>query len=256
MGRSSRLLASALLVALPRLAAADGLYLYSIPVAVDEAGVDAPGGPLRVRAFVANPTALARLLPASVLSVGADHLELQLAPYPELEPRAPERYRAASFLIDFDEAELRALVAELTARHGASPRLEELRRFTRDAIPRKSAERGWDLASRVARSGVGDCTEHAVLLAALARAVGRPARVTLGVLLVRVDGQLHALGHAWTEIHRQRHWIPVDATPISEEARDPVYLPIALVSDEGPGYALGLARSLQRSWVRRLEVGR
>ena len=40
-------------------------------------------------------------------------------------------------------------------------------------------------AAEVARSREGDCTEHAVLLAALARARGIPARVAMGLVYVR-----------------------------------------------------------------------
>ncbi len=253
MGRSSWLLLSALALALPGVAAAGGLYLHSIPTTVR--GAAAGDGPLRIRAFVADPPALAASLSASAGSVGADHVEIELASYPELEPRAPERYRTASFVIDFDEPAVRALRDELAARHGDSPSLDALRRFTGESIPRKSMDRGWDLASRVAHSGAGDCTEHAVLLTALARAVGRPARVAVGLLIARIDGEPRAFGHAWAEIHEGGHWVPVDATPIAEEVQGPAYLPLSLLTDEGPGYALALGRGLQRSWVRRVEVG-
>jgi hypothetical protein len=255
VGRSSRLLAWAFAAALPGVAAAEGLYLHSIPTTASARGSPALDGPLRIRAFVADPDALAGSLPAAARSVGADHVEIDLASYPELEPRAPERYRAASFVIDFDEPAVRALHAALVTRHGDSPSLDELRRFTGASIPRKSMERGWDLASRVARSGAGDCTEHAVLLTALARAAGRPARVAVGVVIAWIDGEPRALGHAWAEIHEGGRWVPVDATPIADEVEGLAYLPLSLLQDEGPGYAMGLGRGMQRTWVRRVEVG-
>jgi transglutaminase-like putative cysteine protease len=157
-------------------------------------------------------------------------------------------------VIDFDEPAVRALHAELTKRHGARPGLDELRGFTRDSIPRTSLERGWDFASRVAGSGTGDCTEHAVLLTALARAVGRPARVVTGLLIVSIDGEPQALGHAWSEIHEGGRWLRVDATPIADEAAVLAYLPLVLLLDEGPGYMVGLGVAIQRSWVRSIEV--
>lgn len=255
MGRSSAILATALLAALPALAAAEGLHLYRIPTRASGKLRLAPGAPLRIRAFVADPASLAASLPGAVRSVGADHVAIELSGYPELEPRDPAAYRSASFLIDFDEPDVRALEARLAARHGASPGLEELRRFTAEAIPRKSAMRGWDTASRVAGAGIGDCTEHAVLLTALARATGRPARVALGLAIASDAGKPLALGHAWAEIHEAGHWVPVDATPIADEAERPAYLPLMLVADEGPGYIFALARQMQRSWVRQVEVG-
>jgi len=253
MARSSRLLLAVLAAALPAIAAAEGLYLYAIPTAVGPRGVAAEG-PLRIRAFVPDPPAVSAALPAATRSVAADHVELELAAYPELEPRAPEGYRVASFVVDFDEPEVKTLRAELVARYGASPSLDDLRRFTSESIPHKSLDRGWDLASRVARSGAGDCTEHAVLLTALARAVGRPARVIVGALIARVDGATLGLGHAWAEIYDGDRWVPVDATPIADEFEGLAYLPLVVLEDEGPGYALDLGRQMQHSWVRRIEV--
>jgi hypothetical protein len=54
--------------------------------------------------------------------------------------------------------------------------------------------------------GVGDCNEHAVLLAALARAAGYPAEVEAG--LVYHEGRFFY--HAWNRVYLGR-WITVDA---------------------------------------------
>jgi len=53
----------------------------------------------------------------------------------------------------------------------------------------------------------GDCNEHAVFFAALARAVGIPTKVVVG--LVYVNGAFYY--HAWNEVFLDK-WIPVDAT--------------------------------------------
>ncbi len=63
-------------------------------------------------------------------------------------------------------------------------------------------------AAEVARTFRGDCTEHAVLLAALVRARGIPSRVAIG--LVYVNQQF--LYHMWTEVCIDGQWIPLDAT--------------------------------------------
>lgn len=55
-------------------------------------------------------------------------------------------------------------------------------------------------------NGVGDCNEHAVLLAALARAVGIPARIETG--LVYLNGRFFY--HAWNLLYLGR-WITADA---------------------------------------------
>ena len=53
----------------------------------------------------------------------------------------------------------------------------------------------------------GDCNEHAVLFAALTRAVGIPVKVILGV--VYLEGRFYY--HAWNEVYLGR-WLPVDST--------------------------------------------
>jgi transglutaminase-like putative cysteine protease len=53
----------------------------------------------------------------------------------------------------------------------------------------------------------GDCNEHAVLFAALARAAGIPTRVAVGLLYMNQAFYYHA----WNEVYLGR-WIPVDAT--------------------------------------------
>ncbi len=63
-------------------------------------------------------------------------------------------------------------------------------------------------AAEAIESGAGDCTEHAVLLAALARARGIPARVALG--LVYSEGKF--LYHAWSEVFIDGRWIALDGT--------------------------------------------
>jgi hypothetical protein len=63
-------------------------------------------------------------------------------------------------------------------------------------------------AGEVARTLTGDCTEHAVLLAALARARDIPARVAIGLVYFRGE----FLYHMWTEVYIDGTWIPLDAT--------------------------------------------
>lgn len=65
-------------------------------------------------------------------------------------------------------------------------------------------------AAEVAESLEGDCTEHAVLLAAMLRAEKIPSRVAVG--LVYVSGHDAFGGHMWTEAYLGDKWVPLDAT--------------------------------------------
>jgi hypothetical protein len=87
-----------------------------------------------------------------------------------------------------------------------------LERYVNHIIQKKDFSQAFATAAEVARSREGDCTEHAVLLAALARARGIPARVAMG--LVYVDRAQAFLYHMWTEvfIEGDGRWIAIDAT--------------------------------------------
>ncbi len=62
-------------------------------------------------------------------------------------------------------------------------------------------------ALQVLEMGRGDCNEHAVLFAGLARAAGLPTRVAAGV--VYAEGVF--LYHAWNEVWLGEKWVSVDA---------------------------------------------
>jgi transglutaminase-like putative cysteine protease len=73
-------------------------------------------------------------------------------------------------------------------------------------------------ALQVLDMGAGDCNEHAVLLAALARAAGLPARVIAGAVYLDQAFVYHAwvevwLGR-WVAVDPALHQLPADATHI------------------------------------------
>jgi len=86
----------------------------------------------------------------------------------------------------------------------------KLERYVNETITEKNFSQAFATAAEVAEDPNGDCSEHAVLLAALARARGIPARVAVG--LVYIQGQQAFGYHMWTEVYVQRRWIPLDAT--------------------------------------------
>jgi len=85
-----------------------------------------------------------------------------------------------------------------------------LERFVGDYIRRVDFTQALATAAEVADNPTGDCTEHAVLLAAMARAAGLPARAAMG--LIYVAGEQSFLYHMWTEVYIGGRWIPLDAT--------------------------------------------
>jgi hypothetical protein len=91
--------------------------------------------------------------------------------------------------------------------------------YVREKIDDKNLNVGFATAAEVARSCEGDCTEHGVLCAALARAVGLPARVVTGLAYlppVKGVAALEKTGgfgfHMWTEVYvADGYWYPIDA---------------------------------------------
>ena len=65
----------------------------------------------------------------------------------------------------------------------------------------------------VLRTKIGDCNEHTALYVAMARALGIPARISVGLVYVR--GAFYY--HAWPEVYLPEGqdrglWLPVDPT--------------------------------------------
>ncbi|MEW5850887.1 MAG: transglutaminase-like domain-containing protein [Myxococcota bacterium] len=157
-----------------------------------------------------------------------------------------EAHRRPSFVIDYDEKSF-APVAQAAASAGKQP--NALRQMVRGYITNKSGQRGFDPASVVAVRKEGDCTEHAVLLAAAARSVGLPARVVLGIVLVQGKKTVGGIGHAWTEIHDGTGWQVVDAA-LPDDPTPRVYVPFSVMTDEGPGFRLTGVAALHVRQVR------
>jgi hypothetical protein len=108
---------------------------------------------------------------------------------------------------------------------------QALERWVEASITKKNMNVAFASALEVCKSREGDCTEHAVLLAALCRAAGIPARVVMGVeYLYGIWG-----GHAWNEVWIDGAWYPLDATN-GFGFVDPLHLPMARMSmKEGAG---------------------
>ncbi len=153
-----------------------------------------------------------------------------LSPTAHLEANDPAIVRRAT-----------ALTAELASDWKRALRLAEWVRGYLDLDPSALA---FGSAKEAFVNRAGDCTEHALLLAALCRAIGIPSRVVAG--LVAHEDAFH--GHLWTEVHVDR-WRPLDATladPRPDARRIPVFS--SSLDSPGPWFAAVAA------WLPRLEI--
>ena len=244
----------ALLVAGPLEAADDNLSIGQVRVQdVRAASGDSPV--LHYRLLHENPAALqARLAewidqPKPV----EGGVAFSLRAYPvAAAPVVDQQHRAASFLIDYTEPVIQALAKPIEQRYGTQPSPGELEQFVYGYIVDKNSAHGFDVASMVARSRAGDCTEHAVLLTALLRMYGHPARTVTG-LYVSLEQPVLAYGHAWVEYHGAGGWTGLDGTRLGAGV-DAQHVPLGVVEDESIGYALGLIGTFEMLAIERVIV--
>jgi hypothetical protein len=136
-----------------------------------------------------------------------------LSPKADGAPGEPqdEKYVRATRFLDCDNARVNAHAAKAAAANLAPPAAAvAMEEYVHDAMRDKNFATGLATASEVAENLEGDCTEHAVLLAAMLRARRIPARVAVGV----VYSERHSAfaGHMWTEAYLNGRWTPLDAT--------------------------------------------
>jgi len=90
---------------------------------------------------------------------------------------------------------------------------ENLCLFVHRYITSKNLSTAFASASETARSKTGDCSEHAVLMAALARIKKIPSQVVSGVVYVPEGGPYGSFGyHMWTQVWLNGQWIDMDPT--------------------------------------------
>lgn len=252
--RMARLAAAGRVAATLALAVAGGWAqaqsLATIPVELvtqgdmPPAGVGSPG--LRARFHVADAPGLARLLGQPAGSGGAaGHLDLTLLPGAHPDIGSPADAAAASFIVDFDEPAVVRLSQQLVGEHGPAPiDGAQVVAFVAKSM-RVDYAASASLASEVARSLQGDCTEHSLLTAALARSVKIPARIVQGAALVHADGRWLAYGHAWVQTYEAGRWVVRDSA-LAGWPGPVYYLPAFVIADEGPGYRLGMMQGFGR----------
>jgi hypothetical protein len=95
----------------------------------------------------------------------------------------------------------------------AAEAARKIEAFVSQHIENRSLSVGYASAAEVAASRQGDCSEFAVLTAAMCRAVGIPAQVVAGVAYVDdFLGNRGFGGHAWTQVYIGGKWIGLDAS--------------------------------------------
>ena len=139
---------------------------------------------------------------------------------PELHP-----YLQSSAYLEVNAPKIQALAREAVGAEKNPVKAAHLiERFVRAYITKKDLNVGFGSAEETAESREGDCTEHAVLCAALGRVVGLPTRCVVGfgyippgdaepTIANSVDSNTGTFGfHMWAEAWiGPNEWVPMDA---------------------------------------------
>jgi hypothetical protein len=163
-----------------------------------------------------------------------------LAPY--LQPNAWVRS---------DDARIRELAqrADRVDRPLAA-RMDRLANVVQSRMRNEPDFLGYGDAVQALRTGRGDCTEFAVLLAALARAQGIPARVAVGMAYSsRFTGRRDTFNpHMWVQVYDGERWVSHDA---ALEGFDSAHIALAVGTGE-PQEAFDAYLQLRRLRIERL----
>lgn len=131
--------------------------------------------------------------------------------------------------LDFDTASVRALIDGKTPTGDHVERMQALQDLVHGHIHKKSLNIGYASAGDAARLREGDCTEHALLLAALGRALGIPTRVVNGLAYAGdFEGNKAVfVPHAWVTAWTGERWQAFDAALPGRQLR------LALFAENG-----------------------
>ncbi len=164
-------------------------------------------------------------------------------------PYAGEEYRellAPNRWLEADDELIRRMAAEATGGQTlAAPAARSIESYVSDHIVSKGLGVGMATAGEAARAMAGDCSEHAVLVAALARAAGIPSRVVGGLVYATVlpGAQGGGFGyHMWAEAY-VGEWLPLDA---ALGGHDATHIAIVRSDLNSPGSMLEMSAEIIR----------
>jgi len=140
----------------------------------------------------------------------------------------------------------------------AAEAAKKIESFVAGYIENISLSVGYASAVEVAGSRQGDCTEFAVLTAAMCRAVGIPAQVVAGIAYVDDFAGMRGFGgHAWAQAYIGGKWIGLDAAfkGTGRGGYDAGHIALAAGNGE-PGNFLNLGTTLGRFKIEKVTVNK
>lgn len=140
---------------------------------------------------------------------GRFDVQLRVGPAEAVTPKERAAALRVTGSIDHTSPSIKELAAKLT--EGATTDREKADKINAWIYKtlKKDLSTNLSTASQVLAKKIGDCTEHTILLLALLRASGIPARELSG--LIYMGDEFQAFGyHAWAEVAIDGRWVPID----------------------------------------------
>ena len=140
----------------------------------------------------------------------------------------------------------------------AAEAIKRIEAFTAEYIENKNLSVGYASAAEVVASRQGDCSEFAVLTAAMCQAVGIPAQVVVGIAYVDDFAGLQGFGgHAWIQAYVGGKWVGLDAAfkGTGRGGYDAGHIALAAGSGE-PAEFLNLATTLGQFKIEKVVVSK
>jgi len=140
---------------------------------------------------------------------------------------AGKEFLESNFFINSADAEVRKLAREAVGEtKDAWQKALKIERFVKANMRSVNFGEAMATADQVAITRSGDCTEFAMLTAAMCRAEGVPSRTAVGLVYVESNPRPILAFHMWTEVFIAGQWMSIDAT-LGKGAIGPGHLKIA-----------------------------
>ncbi|MCS6865275.1 MAG: transglutaminase-like domain-containing protein [Gemmataceae bacterium] len=133
------------------------------------------------------------------------------------QPAPGPEFTASNYFINWDNDAVKRHAAQATkhlpANATAWTKAVAIEKWVNENMKAFEFSQAMATADQVAKNLSGDCTEYAMLAAAMCRAVGIPSRTVLGLVYAPAkDGKPYLAYHMWLEAYAEGQWLPLDPT--------------------------------------------
>ena len=143
------------------------------------------------------------------------HVESIRRPQPVEKPgKIGAEYKTSNYFITSDDAKVQELAkAAVGTEKDDWAKAQKIEFWVKRNMKVLDFSEALATASHVAQTLTGDCTEFAMLCAAMCRAEGIPSRTAIGLVYVEDRNQVPMFAfHMWTEVYVKDQWLALDAT--------------------------------------------